>query len=138
MTTQVSNGNGAATAAPSRHTEAPASATVKAIDPTGYEWLLTVRGDSAGDMMTRVSFLVDWFGRNGWTPAPTRASSAPPAPNGQAAGQGNGQGNGEAAAICDTCGQPMTRKPRRDGTGYFWSCGTKYGNGQWCKGKPVK
>jgi len=135
MTTQVSNGNGAATTAPSRHTEAPASATVKAIDPTGYEWLLTVRADSVGDMMTRVSFLSDWFTRNEWKPAPTRASS----PTTQA-GQGNGQGNGqpaEAAAICDTCGRPMKRKPRRDGNGYFWSCETKYGS-EWCKGKPVK
>lgn len=130
MTSQVANGNGAAPAAPSRHTEAPASATVKAIDPTGYEWMLTVRADSVGDMMTRVSFLAEWFARNEWKPAPTRGASAPTT-------QGNGQ-DAESAAICDTCGQPMTQKPRRDGNGYFWSCGTKYGNGQWCKGKPAK
>lgn len=100
MTSQVANGNGAATAAPSRHTEAPASATVKAIDPAGYEWLLTVRADSAGDMMTRVTFLSEWFARNEWRPAPTRPTLAPPAT------QGNGQAT-EAAPICPTHGKPM-------------------------------
>ena len=40
------------------------------------------------------------------------------------------------APLCDKCGQPMKRRTTKDGTRSFWSCATKYGDGNWCQGKP--
>lgn len=102
----------------SHHSEAPASATVKAVDPAGYEWLLTVRADSAGDMMTRVSFLAEWFSRNGWQPAAPRSG-------GPSAQQGEGD-----APLCPTHGKPMKRGKR----GWFCSVQIAPDGGD---GKPV-
>ena len=139
MTTQV-NGNGAAQqAAPALAAvpEAPASVTARVLSPAGVEYLLTIRSYCTAAQVTALLQSVGnaekWLIDHGWTPAPTRATSAPTTQ----AGQGNGLA-AEAVAICDKCGQPMTRKQRRDGSGYFWSCNTKYGNGQWCRGNPVK
>lgn len=116
MTTQVSNGNGAATTAPApTFAEAPASATLRTISPTGYDIMWTVRADSVKALTERVTFLADWLGKQGYTPTPTRAAApATTAPN----GQGNGQG-AEAAPICPTHGKAM--KQGRHG----WFCPVK-------------
>ena len=108
----------------SHHSEAPASATVKAVDPAGYEWLLTVRADSAGDMMNRVTFLADWFERNGWRPAAPRSAGGPAAQ----------QGEGEAAPICAIHKTLMTRRTK-DGRSW-WSCNEKLDTGEWCPYRP--
>lgn len=109
-----------AAAAPS-FGEAPASATVDAISPSGRRWLLTTRAATVGELMQRVEYLDRWLSDHEWSIRPAQAAQ--------------GAGPVEEAAICDTCGQPMVRKPRRDGRGTFWSCQTKYATG-WCKGKP--
>lgn len=43
----------------------------------------------------------------------------------------------EVAPKCDKCGQTMVQKNRRDGSGWWWACQTKYGS-DWCGGKPRK
>jgi len=115
--------------------EAPASATLRTISPTGYDIMWTVRADSVKGLTERVAFLAEWLGKQGYTPTPARPATGAPSTAGQ--GNGQAQGEGEPAAICDTCGRPMKQKPRRDGKGYFWSCETKYG-AEWCKGRPRK
>ena len=106
--------------------EAPASATVDAISPSGRRWLLTTRAATVGELMQRVEYLDKWLSDHDWTARPAPASQA------QVTGQPE-----EPTAICDTCGRPMKQKPRRDGKGMFWSCETRYGS-EWCKGKPKK
>ena len=109
------------------HTEAPASASCKVTSPRGFEWILTLRSDTANDMMTRTEALEGWLVKHDWQPAATRPTSP-----------GNSQASAptEAAPLCNICHQPMKRRQTKDGTRSFWSCGTKYANGQWCQGKP--
>lgn len=108
MTTQVSNGNGAGTTAPApTFTEAPASATVDAISPSGRRWLLTTRAATVGELMQRVEYLDNWLSDHGWT-AGKGAASAPTT-----------QGNGEAAPTCPAHNVPM--KQGRRG----WYCPVK-------------
>ncbi len=129
--TTTTNGTTAPTGAASpSFTEAPASATLRTISPTGYDIMWTVRADSVKGLTERVAFLAEWLGRQGYTPTPARPAT------GAAPAQGTGQAEAEPA-ICDQCGRPMKQKPRRDGKGYFWSCETKYGS-EWCKGRPRK
>ena len=129
--TTTTNGTTAPTGAASpSFTEAPASATLRTISPTGYDIMWTVRADSVKGLTERVAFLAEWLGRQGYTPTPARPAT------GAAPAQGTGRAEAEPA-ICDQCGRPMKQKPRRDGKGYFWSCETKYGS-EWCKGRPRK
>lgn len=127
MTTQT-NGNGAAPPAAPTFSEAPASATVKVTSPQGYEFMLTTRAGRMADLLSQVTTLESWLVDHNWRAAPT--------------GKGPGKAQADAAPVepsptCDKCGQPMTRRTTKDGSRSFWSCSTKFGNGEWCKGKPV-
>lgn len=126
----TTNGTPPAAAASPTFAEAPASATLRTISPSGFDIMWTVRADSVKGLTERVAFLAEWLGKQGYTPTPARpATGAPSTAQVQVAG--------EPAAICDTCGKPMVKKPRRDGRGTFWSCETKYGS-EWCRGRPRK
>ena len=134
-TTTTTNGTTAPTgAAAPTFAEAPASATLRTISPSGYDIMWTVRADSVKGLTERVAFLAEWLGKQGYTPTPARPATGAPS-TAQAQGNGQAQGEGEAPAICDQCGRPMVKKPRRDGRGTFWSCQTKFADG-WCRGKP--
>ena len=128
MTTQV---NGTAPAP--TFTEAPASINVRVVSPAGFDYLLTMRAARVGDVLNQAQDLEKWLLSHHWTPA---------APRAQAPHNGNGQAitpaPAEPAPLCDKCGQPMKRRTTKDGTRSFWSCSTRYGNGQWCQGKPTK
>ena len=103
--------------------EHPASATVEAYDGSGRRWLLTTRAATTGELLTRLPVLTGWLDDHGWQArTPGKAS--------QDAGV-----QSEPAPTCDRCGQVMVKKQRRDGTGSFWSCQTRFGS-EWCKGKP--
>ena len=120
MSAQVTTPNGHTPTAPS-FSEAPASATVEAYDSSGRRWLLTTRAATTGELLTRLPVLTGWLDDHGWQArTPGKASQAD-----------------EPAPTCDRCGQVMVKKQRRDGTGTFWSCQTRYGQ-EWCKGKPRK
>jgi len=107
------------------HTEAPASATTKVVSPAGFEYLLTMRSTKVSDVLSQAATLESWLTAHDWTPAPSYSKPSHHAINSVSS----------EAGICDTCGEAMTQKPRRDGNGTFWSCGTRKG-GNWCKGRP--
>ena len=104
------------------HAEAPASATVKAVDPAGFECLLTVRSDTARDLIDRAAVLSTWLADHGWQPA-TRSARA------QAAQVDDGE-----PPICPYHNKPMTRRSK-DGRSW-WSCSEKLSNGEWCQYRP--
>ena len=89
--------------------EAPASATVDAISPSGRRWLLTTRAATVGELMQRVEYLDRWLSDHAWS---TKAAAP------SMAGQGNGQAQGETPT-CPTHGQAM--KQGRRG----WYCPVK-------------
>ena len=121
------NTNGNAPTAPPSFSEAPASATVEAYDSSGRRWLLTTRAATTGELLTRLPVLTGWLDDHGWQArTPGKASQGDAANSVQ----------GEPAPLCDKCGQPMKRRTTKDGTRSFWSCATKYGDGNWCQGKP--
>ena len=109
-------------------TEAPASATLRVVTPTGYEVLLTTRAGRMSDLLSQLTTLESWLVDHQWQAAPT-GKSKPQANQGDAA-------TGENPPLCDKCNQPMKRRTTKDGSRAFWSCATKYGDGQWCQGKP--
>ena len=110
MTTPATTTNGTTAptgaAAPS-FTEAPASATVDAISPSGRRWLLTTRAATVGELMQRVEYLDKWLSDHAWTAG--KGASAPVTQAGQAA----------EAPTCPTHGKPM--KQGRRG----WYCPVK-------------
>ena len=75
--------NGATPAvAPASFGEAPASATVDAISPSGRRWLLTTRASTVGELMQRVEYLDRWLSFVCWrrrapTSTFTRAALTP-------------------------------------------------------------
>lgn len=87
------------------HAEAPASATVRATDPTGYEWLLTVRAETVADLLTRAGVVSSWLDEHGWK---TSRSSTP--------------GSNGTAPTCPEHGKPM-RPGKRGG----WFCPVEVG-----------
>lgn len=102
------------------HAEAPASATVKAVDPGGFEWLLTVRSDTTRELIDRAAVLSTWLADHGWQPA-TRSARA------QLAQAGD---TGEPPS-CPTHNRPMQRGKRGD-----WYCPVKVADDDGT-GKPV-
>ena len=125
--TPTTNGNGNGHPPAQTWTEAPASATLRVVTPTGYEVLLTTRAGRMSDLLTQLTTLETWLVDHQWQAAPT-GKGKPQAAQGDAAT--------EDAPLCDKCGQPMKRRTTKDGTRSFWSCATKYGDGNWCQGKP--
>lgn len=107
-------------------TEAPASATLRVVTPTGYEVLLTTRAGRMSDLLTQLTTLEAWLVDHQWQAAPTGKGKPI---QGDAA-------TGENPPLCDKCNQPMKRRTTKDGSRSFWSCATKYGDGAWCQGKP--
>lgn len=127
MTTQVSTNGNAHTPAPASFTEAPASATLRVVTPTGYEVLLTTRAGRMSDLLGQLTTLESWLVDHQWQAAPTgRPTVKASAPT---------QASDGPAPTCDKCGQPMIRRTTRDGSRSFWSCQTRFGQ-EWCKGKP--
>ena len=62
--------NGAApTGAASALPEAPAAASVRATDPAGFEWIVTLRTTSAAELLSRVEYMTTWLTSHQWTPA---------------------------------------------------------------------
>lgn len=107
MGEQVANGNG--------YTEAPASFTVKAISPQGFDCMLTIRDNDSGKLMPRALKALEWLGAQGFTPTGR-------------GGRGNANGN---APLCPTHGTPM--KPSK---GKGWYCPQKVADDDGT-GKPV-
>ena len=135
MSAQVTTPNGHTPAAPAAQTwtEAPASATLRVVTPTGYEVLLTTRAGRMADLLTQLTTLESWLVDHQWQAAPTSKG------NGKASqGDAANSVQTEPAPTCDRCGQPMKRRTTKDGSRAFWSCATKYGDGSWCQGKPTK
>ncbi len=105
---QAGAGNGAATvaalpaAAVTLQTEAVASVTVRLVY-RGRDTMLTLRGASGGEVMTRLDAALTWLDQHGATPAATSTSS----------GQGQ-QAAAETTPTCPTHGRPM-RVGRRGG-----------------------
>ena len=66
--------------------EAPASATVDAISPSGRRWLLTTRAATVGELMQRVEYLDRWLSDHAWStgkpaaPSTTATADAPTCP----------------------------------------------------------
>lgn len=116
---------------------APLSAATSFVDRDGYTWDITLQGETAADLFKAVADFKGNLAKVGAKPAPRHATPAAPVAAQAPAPNGNGHVDppAEAAPMCDTCGQPMTRKQRRDGSGSFWSCSTRYASG-WCRGKP--
>ena len=121
MATQVQAPNGQPPAP--AFSEAPASINTLVTSPAGFSYQLTMRAARVGDLLQQARTLEAWLTENGWTPAS------------KATGKAQTQAADEPAPVCDRCGQPMVKKQRRDGTGSFWSCQTRFGS-EWCKGKP--
>ena len=124
---QTPNGNGNAPAL--AFNEAPASINTFVTSPAGFSYQLTMRGARVGDLLQQARTLESWLTENGWTPASKAQGKA-------SQGDAANSVQGEPAPLCDKCGQPMKRRTTKDGTRSFWSCATKYGDGNWCQGKP--
>jgi hypothetical protein len=107
-------------------TEAPASATVKVTSAAGYEWLLTTRANTSGELLDRLYPIEAWLQKHKWQPATRKPQAAQAAANGSAA-----PANG-AIPLCPTHNSPM--KPSKHGTGYF--CPVKVADDDGT-GKPV-
>ena len=107
--------------------EAPASINTFVTSPAGFSYQLTMRAARVGDLLQQARTLEAWLTENGWTPGK--------APGKPSQGDAANSVQSEPAPTCDRCGQPMVKKQRRDGTGSFWSCQTRFGS-EWCKGKP--
>ena len=107
--TMTTNGTTAPTgaAAPS-FGEAPASATVDAISPSGRRWLLTTRAATVGELMQRVEYLDRWLSDHAWSTRPAAAGGVP-------AGGNSAQG----APTCPSHGKPMKQGKRG------WYCPVK-------------
>lgn len=125
-----SNGNGTAPTAPASFSEAPASVNVFATSPAGFTYQLTMRAARVADVLSQAAQLEAWLTSHNWTPGKAPGKAVP--------GDAANSVQSEAAPTCDRCGQPMKRRTTKDGTRSFWSCGTKYADGQWCQGKPRK
>lgn len=125
MSAQATIQNGKTTAVPAQPAaapsfgEAPASATVDAISPSGRRWLLTTRAATVGELMQRVEYLDKWLSDHDWTARPAQA---------QAAGQA------EPPPLCAIHKTPMTRRTK-DGRSW-WSCNEKLDTGEWCPYRP--
>lgn len=115
MTTQAptTNGNGNAPTAPTFN-EAPASATLRVVTPTGYEVLLTTRAVKMFDLLGQLATLESWLAEHQWTPAPT-GRPASKASQGNAANSVPGD-----APLC-----PTHQKPMKPGKGGGWYCPVK-------------
>lgn len=125
MSAQVTtNGNSPAPA--QTWTEAPASATLRVVTPTGYEVLLTTRAGRMSDLLTQLTTLETWLVDHQWQAAPT-GKGKPQASQGDA---------DEHAPVCAIHGKPMTRRTTKDGTRSFWSCSEKLADGTWCPYRP--
>lgn len=109
---------------PQNWTEAPASATLRVVTPTGYEVLLTTRAGRMSDLLTQLTTLESWLVDHQWQAAPTGKGKP------QAA-QGDGD---EPAPVCAIHGKPMTRRSK-DGRSW-WSCSEKLADGTWCPYRP--
>lgn len=128
MSAQVTtNGNGHPSAV-TTWTEAPASATLRVVTPTGYEVLLTTRAGRMADLLTQLTTLEAWLSDHQWTPAPTGKGT-----QGKAQAQ-QGDAAQEDAPVCAIHGKPMTRRSK-DGRSW-WSCSEKLSDGTWCPYRP--
>ena len=74
------------------YTEAPASTTIRATSPGGFDVMLTLRGVDGAELMPKVMAALAWLDEQGFTPAPVRSS------------QSSGNGN---APLCPTHHQAM-------------------------------
>jgi len=70
MATQV-NTNSNGSPAPAVFSEAPASATVKVISPSGFEFLLTTRAGRMADLLSQAATLESWLVEHQWQAAPS-------------------------------------------------------------------
>ena len=125
MSAQVTtNGNGHTPPA-QNWTEAPASATLRVVTPTGYEVLLTTRAGRMSDLLTQLTTLESWLVDHQWQAAPT-GKGKPQAAQGDAAT--------EDAPLCAIHKTPMVRRSK-DGRSW-WSCSHKLDTGEWCPYRP--
>ena len=102
-----------------RWTEAPASVTIKAYSPTGFDVLITFRDDDTKGLMPRMVHAIQWLEdqgfqqkTNGYIPA---HASAP-------------KENGEAPT-CNLHNRPMKPSTKFNG----WYCSVKLADGSYCK-----
>ena len=64
-------------AIPNTGAEAPCSWNVKYRSAEGFDCMLTLRGGSGGDVLTKAAKCIDWLTEHGATPDGYRAQSAP-------------------------------------------------------------
>lgn len=101
--------------------EAPAAATVKVKSSAGFEWLMTTRAATMGEILERLPTIEKWLSDHNYSPAVGgKFSSAAPA--------GNGSAPQGAAPVCQYHG-PMKRSTKFNG----WYCPAKMGDGSYCK-----
>lgn len=114
------------------HGEAPASWTVKYI-LDGFDCMLTLRGDSGGDLLPRAAQAIKWLSENGAKPTgnghtqpqavqPTQAATPAPAPT--------LPGGQPDPAWCALHGVAMSRHEKGGQAWYSHKVGDSY-----CKGK---
>ncbi len=108
MERQATNG----TTSTVHHTEAPASATVKALTPQGFEVLFTIRDTDAAQLFTRLQSLVGYLEKSGYTPPAARGGKPKGPPPMQAPADGS-------APMC-----PTHQKAMRQGK-WGWYCATR-------------
>ena len=107
-------------------TEAPASATLRVVTPTGYEVLLTTRAGRMSDLLTQLTTLEAWLVDHQWQAAPTG--------KGKATQGTQGDGDESDAPLCAIHKTPMVRRSK-DGRSW-WSCSHKLDTGEWCPYRP--
>ena len=114
------------------HTEAPASWNCKYISAEGFDCMLTLRGESGGDLLPKTQAAIAWLQEHG--AQPTRLPSGTIANgNGQPAAAPTLPDGSPDPAWCSIHGIAMTR---REKDGQVWYS-HKDGDG-WCRGKDGK
>ena len=125
QTPTTTNGNGHTPPAQT-WTEAPASATLRVVTPTGYEVLLTTRAGRMADLLGQLTTLEAWLVDHQWQAAPT----------GKPQGKAQAQGDAANSVQGDPPLCPTHQKPMKMGKGGGWYCPVKIAEDDGT-GKPV-
>lgn len=112
--------------------ESPYSWNVFAQDKDGWGEQFTVRSMDSKSFVHSVEGIKKYLVDHGYTPAPRGKGSA------GTASAASAEGQGETVPECGYGHGPMTKRQKKDGSGYFWSCNTKLPNGEWCQYRPPK
>ena len=112
-------------------TEAPASATIRALDPAGFDVLLTLRGDSGAELLPRLSSAVDWLRAQGYTPVRNGHQEAAQQQTGDTESDVLTDDRGKRYKVCAKHDAKMYEKTGKDGQRWY---SHQLADGTWCKG----